>query len=316
MNEAINDATIDASNCVSNLPTNDATNDATNEASKLESKSVSKIATNNGSDFSLINQVTLNCICVGTDVGSIIGSANSITVVDDLAHTRVKSDTVKLSPFQDDDDIDLEDVCDNDTPDLDIATIRAIAALCSGLDFSVSENSILTDLILIIINSITSQAITPAEQALGKFTCRKLKNRDTWNEWVTGERKQLNQFYGLQMLGQSIIRPTEENAVILRSHWQYHVKRDGQRRARQYCDGSKRAAPLLRALAKTYSSCVEHSIQRQFLALAAEQNFLLFGGDVKDAFAHSPSPKVPTFMMIDSQYFEGILKDSRSSLIN
>ena len=52
------------------------------------------------------------------------------------------------------------------------------------------------------------------------------------------------------------------------------------------------------------SSCVEHPIQQQFLALAAEQNFLLFGGDAKDAFAHSPAPEVPTFMMIDNQYSE------------
>ena len=49
---------------------------------------------------------------------------------------------------------------------------------------------------------------------------------------------------------------------------------------------------------------MEHLIQQQFLALAAEQNFLLFGGDTKDAFAHSPSPEVPIFMTIDSQYFE------------
>ena len=85
------------------------------------------------------------------------------------------------------------------------------------------------------------------------------------------------------------------------------MKRDGQRRAQQCCDGSKQAAPILHALAKTYSSCVEHPIQRQFLALAAEQNFLLFGGDAKDAFAHSPAPEVPTYMMIDNQYYEWYL---------
>ena len=59
------------------------------------------------------------------------------------------------------------------------------------------------------------------------------------------------------------------------------------------------AAPILyHALAKTYSSsssCVEHPIQRQFLALAAKQNFLLFGGDAQDTFAHSPAPEVPLY---------------------
>ena len=63
------------------------------------------------------------------------------------------------------------------------------------------------------------------------------------------------------MFGEHMVRPLEENAVILQSHWQYHVKRDKQRRARQCCNGLKCAAPILHALAKTYSSCVEHPIQ-------------------------------------------------------
>ena len=83
---------------------------------------------------------------------------------------------------------------------------------------------------------------------------------DTWDEWVASERKQLNQFYNLQMFGKYILCPTKDNTVILRSHCQYHVKRDSQRYARQCCNGSKRAAPILHALAKTYSSCVEHLI--------------------------------------------------------
>ena len=69
----------------------------------------------------------------------------------------------------------------------------------------------------------------------------------------------------------------------------------------------KEAAPILHALAKTYYSCVKHPIQRQFLALIAEQNYHLFGGDAKDAFAHSPAPEVPTFMMIDNQEYEWYL---------
>ena len=121
-----------------------------------------------------------------------------------------------ISSFQDDDNIDLEDACDSDAPDLDIATICTIAALRSGLDFS--EDSITTDVIQIVINLITSQAITCAEQDLGKFAHWKLKNIDTWDEWVAGERKQLNQFYDLQMFGKSILRPTKDNAVILQSH--------------------------------------------------------------------------------------------------
>ena len=98
-------------------------------------------------------------------------SDNRITVTDHRAKSRVDPGTSKLSPFQDIEDIDFEDICDDDAPQLDIVTLRAISALRSGLDFF--ADSIFTDVMLTVINSITSQAITPAEQALGKFTCRK-----------------------------------------------------------------------------------------------------------------------------------------------
>ena len=68
---------------------------------------------------------------------------------------------------------------------------------------------------LTVINSIISQAIPPAEQALGKFVRRKLKNMNSWNDWEAGERKQLKQFHDLQMFGHHTARPLEENTVIL-----------------------------------------------------------------------------------------------------
>ena len=58
--------------------------------------------------------------------------------------------------------------------------------------YDFSEESIPTEIMLTVINSITSQAITPAEKALDKFTRHDLKNMDTWNNWEAGERKQLN----------------------------------------------------------------------------------------------------------------------------
>lgn len=54
---------------------------------------------------------------------------------------------------------------------------------------------------------------------------------DTWNDWITGERKQINQFHDLQMFGKSIQHPLKKDVVTLCSHWQYHVKRDGQQQA-------------------------------------------------------------------------------------
>ena len=103
--------------------------------------------------------------------------------------------TAKLSLFQNVEDIEFEDICNADYPQLDIISLRAISDLCTGLDFS--EGSIPTDIMLTVINSNISQAIIPTEQALSKFTRRKLKNMDTWNDWEVGERKQLNQYHDL-----------------------------------------------------------------------------------------------------------------------
>ena len=80
-------------------------------------------------------------------------SSNRITVTDHRAQSRVDPDIVKLSLFQDVEDIEFEDICDDDAPELDIVILRAIATLRSGLDFS--EDSIPTDINLNMINSIT-----------------------------------------------------------------------------------------------------------------------------------------------------------------
>ena len=89
------------------------------------------------------------------------------------------------------------------------------------------------------------------------------------------------------------------NGVLLRSHWQYQVKRNGKRRSRNCCDRSKQAAPLLHAIAKTYSSYVEQPVQQMFIAMSAKLGHGLFSGDAKDAYAHSPPPDTPTFVQID-----------------
>ena len=60
---------------------------------------------------------------------------------------------------------------------------------------------------------------------------------------------------------------------------------------------------LLHALVQTYSSCVEYPIQwLLYLAIRANLDLKIYGGDDKDAFAHSPLPSVPTFVTIDEQY--------------
>ena len=70
--------------------------------------------------------------CVNAD----FSSSHRVTVTDDCAQSRVDPDIAKLSPFQDVEDIEFEDICDDDVPQLDIGTLRTIAALRSGHDFS------------------------------------------------------------------------------------------------------------------------------------------------------------------------------------
>lgn len=196
-----------------------------------------------------------------------------------------------------------EDVMQISVPTLSIHALRAITKLhCSDQSLSFDEADVSTETIELMINAVRSKATTPEEQALGHFTRRKLKKLSTWAEWKAGESKQLDQMHALEMYGEPIDRPLDRNAIILRPHWQYHIKRCGTRRARQCCNGSKQAAPILHALAMTYSSCVEHPIQRLFFAISAQLNLKIYGGDAKDAFAHSPGPAVPTYMSIDDAF--------------
>lgn len=107
------------------------------------------------------------------------------------------------------------------------------------------------------------------------------------------------------MFGDSIYLITlPKTAIILRPHWNYVIKRSGMRWSRQYCDDSKNAAPQLHDMTSTWSSCVELPIQRLYLFLCASQGLVLYGGDARDMYAHSPAPKNMTHLTIDDAYFK------------
>ena len=210
----------------------------------------------------------------------------------------------QMAPIEDDMEVSI--------PSLDIHSLRAITKIrypeifeeYKNNEEAFDQNDITAEYIELMINAIQSKSTTPEEQALGFFTRKKLKKLNTWNEWKAGETKQMNQFADLQMFGKPIMIDPKTKPIILRPHWQYNVKRDGTRRARLCCNGSKYAAPILHALAMTYSSCVEHPIQRLFFAIAAQLNLKVYGGDAKDAYAHSPGSHIPTYLSIDDAYAE------------
>ena len=99
-----------------------------------------------------------------------------------------------------------------------------------------------------------------------------------------------------------------KDAVILRAHWQYAVKRSGVRRLRLCCNGSKYAAPQLHAMANTWSSCVMLPVQQLFLGLAAANGLKIYGSNVKGAHAHSDKPIVATYLAIDDACFKWYFK--------
>ena len=184
-------------------------------------------------------------------------------------------------------------------PVLTMEDVRSIAAIRHP-DVDFDDPSLTSEEIFLHVNALTSRALTPEEQALGHFTRRKLKRLSTWPEWKAGEFQQLDQFHDLGMYGTPVPRPAD--GIILRPHWQYKVKDDGTRRSRNCCDGSPRAAPVLHSIASTYSSCVEQPIQRLFMALSAHLGYRVYGGDARDAYAHSPPPDVPTYIAVDDAY--------------
>ena len=67
----------------------------------------------------------------------------------------------------------------------------------------------------------------------------------------------------------SLTKRAPQKAIVLRPHWQYYLKRTGDRWSCNCCDDSKHAAPSLHAVTSTYPSCVDQPVQRVFFALVA-----------------------------------------------
>ena len=166
--------------------------------------------------------------------------------------------------------------------------------------YATSQEPLSHDQILIMMRSLNTTVFgTTEEQALGGFTRRKLKRLSNWNEWLQAEAKQLDSMAKQDMYGPPVHPPP--GAIILRQHWNYSIKSDGTRKARNCCDGSPRAAPELN-LANTYSSCIEQPIMRLFFAICAKEGYFVIKVDATNAYANSPPPDQPTFVYIDEQY--------------
>eukprot|EP00536_Pseudo-nitzschia_multiseries_P008477 jgi/Psemu1/20504/gm1.20504_g len=218
----------------------------------------------------------------GTRDQPFLDCISSIKTIKRLSNNQVDSTEAlhaiiqkHLAPTEDDMAVDMAVAI----PTIDIASLRAITRLhkAGNSALSLDENSLSTETIELLIKAINSNATPPEEQALGHFTRRNVKPLSTWKDWEAGERKQLDQFEDLEMFGAPILYPKDRDAIILRPHWQYSVKRNGK----------KYAAPILHAIVMSFSSSVVHPIQRLFFAIAATLNLKVYRrADAQDTFRH------------------------------
>jgi GAG-pre-integrase domain len=183
---------------------------------------------------------------------------------------------------------------------LSVDQLRVINAILSEAPSANDLSAVSDDCPALIIRSLnTTSHGTAEEKGIGSFTRRKLIRLSNWDQWKLGEFKQLDSMAKQEMYGAPCIPPPD--AIILRQHWNYSIKADGTRKARNCCDGSPRAAPQLK-LANTYSSCIEQPCMRLFFALCAHEGFISLKVDATNAYANSPPPDQPTFVFIDDQY--------------
>jgi len=76
------------------------------------------------------------------------------------------------------------------------------------------------------VSALQSEAISPEERALPRFSRRALKRLPTWDLWHKNELEQLDQMKALGMFGLPIKLP--EGGILIRAHWQYRIKVNGK----------------------------------------------------------------------------------------
>ena len=67
------------------------------------------------------------------------------------------------------------------------------------------------------------------------------------------------------------------------------------------CDGSTRAGQD-HTLDHTYVACLDHNASHIFFAATAIANYLIFGGDVTNAFGEAPGPAQIFYIWPDDQF--------------
>ena len=155
---------------------------------------------------------------------------------------------------------------------------------------------------LLEMRKLSNDHMTDEEKALPSFTRRRLMKLSNWHEWQAADDKQLDSHFDAGTIGMAVPRPEkdpEKPSQVFRLHWARLVKASGVRKSRACLDGSKRAAPWLRMMVQTYSSCVELPCFRAFMAICVNRGYYICFGDVENAYQQSPPPSIDCFLEVD-----------------
>ena len=162
------------------------------------------------------------------------------------------------------------------------------------------------------MRKLTNDHMTPEERALPSFTRKNLMKLPNWDQWQAADDLQLDTHYKSGTIGQAVPRPDTKDpdkpSQVFRLHWARLVKASGVRKSRACLDGSKRAAPWLRSLVQTYSSCVELPCLRAFIAICVNRGYYICFGDVENAYQQSPPPSIDCFLDIDDTVYDWYLR--------
>jgi hypothetical protein len=134
-----------------------------------------------------------------------------------------------------------------------------------------------------------------------KWTRRKLRELACWSRWKLAETVQLNRMDKDGMYGPPC-RP-HADATVLRQVWTYNVKYKGTLKAHNCCNGSVLKGRGIEYV-RHYTACISQQGMIIFWAITALRGWVAIGADALNAFAQSPPPSEPTFMLIDAQMRE------------
>ena len=178
--------------------------------------------------------------------------------------------------------------------------------------------------VLLHMRKLQNDHMTPEERALPSLSRKNCMTLPNWSVWQASDDKQLDAHFDAGTIGMAVDRPATEAGKpshVFRIVWARLVKATGVRKSRACLDGSKRAAPWLRALVQTYSSCVELPCMRLFIALCVNRNYYICFGDVDNAFQQAPPPTHQCYLEIDDTVYDwylrrfGIKLDRRKQVI-